>query len=94
MDTIFPALFRCNTRTRSVITKVSLMLVLMTVAGVAAAHEQCELVRGTNRCVVVVTAPPLKAPEIDAASAMAGLTMLACSLAVVRGRRRVQPSKP
>jgi hypothetical protein len=28
-----------------------------------------------------------KAPEIDPASAMAGLTMLAGSLAVIRGRR-------
>jgi hypothetical protein len=33
--------------------------------------------------------PPwcFKAPEIDPASAMAGLTMLAGSLAVIRGRR-------
>jgi hypothetical protein len=30
---------------------------------------------------------PLKAPEIDPASAIAGLTMLAGALAVIRGRR-------
>ena len=34
---------------------------------------------------------PLKAPEIDPASAMAGLTMLAGGLAVLRGRRRINP---
>jgi len=31
----------------------------------------------------------VKAPEIDPASALAGLTMLAGGLAVLRGRRRV-----
>jgi len=31
---------------------------------------------------------PLRAPEIDPASAMAGLTMLVGGLAVLRGRRR------
>jgi hypothetical protein len=31
--------------------------------------------------------PTFKAPEIDPASAMAGLTMLAGALAVIRGRR-------
>jgi len=33
--------------------------------------------------------PPVQAPEVDPASAMAGLTLLAGGLAVLRGRRRV-----
>jgi hypothetical protein len=37
--------------------------------------------------------PPFQAPEIDPASAMAGLTMLAGGLAVLRGRRKVSKEK-
>jgi LPXTG-motif cell wall-anchored protein len=52
-----------------VVRKISLALVLATMAGVASAAVA-------------------RAPEIDPASAMAGLTMLAGGLAVLRGRRR------
>jgi hypothetical protein len=53
------------------IKTLSLAVALMTVATIAAA----------------TAAPPTSAPEIDPASAMAGLTMLAGTLAVLRGRR-------
>jgi hypothetical protein len=67
----------------------------MAVAGVASAGEQGE---GTDKCwhflwFTFCPQPdhpsPVKAPEIDPASAMAGLTMLAGGLAVLRGRRRI-----
>ena len=83
----------------TVVRKIGLALALMTVAGVASA-------RGGNsgqQCLQVLWFPtfcwpterterpsPVKAPEIDPASAMAGLTMLAGGLAVLRGRRRIK----
>jgi hypothetical protein len=78
-----------------VIRKISLALVLMTMAGVASASDK------GDRCLQILWFPPVcfgpsspsspvKAPEIDPASAMAGLTMLAGGLAVLRGRRRIK----
>ncbi len=72
--------------------KISLALVMMTMAGVASASG------GTSKCYtfwfITICPPstnpgPVKAPEIDPASALAGLTLLAGGLAVLRGRRRV-----
>jgi hypothetical protein len=64
----------------------------MAMAGVASAGSNS----GSNCfqilwfCIPLPTNPsPVKAPEIDPASAMAGLTMLAGGLAVLRGRRKV-----
>jgi hypothetical protein len=68
----------------------------MTMAGVASASNR----GGSQQCFQILWFPvcfptsspssPVKAPEIDPASAMAGLTMLAGGLAVLRGRRRIK----
>jgi hypothetical protein len=75
------------------IRKFSLAVALMTFACVASAGSS----GGSNCinfwiftwCAPVKNPSPVNAPEIDPASAMAGLTMLAGGLAVLRGRRRV-----
>ena len=73
------------------VRKVSLALVLMTMAGVASAgdSDQCLHILWFTFCPPAYQPPPVKAPEIDPASAMAGFTMLAGGLAVLRGRRRI-----
>jgi len=77
------------------VRKLALAIVLTTAAGIASAtapgvsctthyfwgifpYEVCTTTPPTN---------PLKAPEIDAASALAGLTLMIGALAVLRGRR-------
>jgi hypothetical protein len=77
-----------------VVRKISLAIVLMAMAGVASAkgdHDKCfQLLWFFPVCPPVDhDRPTVKAPEIDPASAMAGLTMLAGGLAVLRGRRRI-----
>jgi hypothetical protein len=74
-----------------VVRKISLALVLMAMAGVASASpsDQCFHVAWFTFCPPTDHRSPVKAPEIDPASAMAGLTMLAGGLAVLRGRRRI-----
>jgi hypothetical protein len=80
-----------------VIRNISLALVLMALAGVASASEdrsdqrsdQCVHIFRFTSCRPSNHPSPVKAPEIDPASAMAGLTILAGGLAVLRGRRRV-----
>jgi len=94
-DSIFPALFRFQIKDFTVIRKIGLALVLTTVAGVASAGDG-----GTRQCFQLLPwlppicffepSSPVQAPEIDPASAMAGLTMLAGGLAVLRGRRRIK----
>ena len=72
------------------IRKISLALVLMSMAGVASASgtgTQCFNIFGIEICLPSFNPTPVRAPEIDPASAMAGLTLLAGSLAVLRGRR-------
>jgi hypothetical protein len=74
-----------------VIRKICLAALLMTAAGVASAHEthdSCIHFFGFEFCPPPRTGNPVQAPEFDPASAMAGLTMLAGGLAVLRGRRR------
>jgi hypothetical protein len=76
----------------TVVRKISLALVLMTLAGVASAKgdpDQCFQFLWFTFCPPTEQPSPVKAPEIDPASAMAGLTMLAGGLAVLRGRRRI-----
>jgi hypothetical protein len=91
--TIFQTLLRSSPEDFTVVRKISLALVLMTIAGVASASDS-----GQSKCIhlwfITICPPsshpaPVKAPELDPASALAGLTMLAGGLAVLRGRRRV-----
>jgi hypothetical protein len=69
----------------------------MSIGGVASASNN----EGGNNCLPPIwflpplcfappSSSPVKAPEIDPASAMAGLTMLAGGLAVLRGRRKIK----
>ena len=76
------------------IRKIGLALVLMTITGVAAAHDSdargtCEHVFWFEWCKPDPKPTPVTAPEIDPASATAGLTLLAGGLAVLRGRRKI-----
>ena len=73
--------------------KISLVIVLMTVAGVATARDQCQNFFGFEMCAPSYQQGPVAAPEIDPASAMAGLSLLAGSLAVLRGRRSKIPKE-
>jgi hypothetical protein len=79
-----------------VVRKISLALVLMAMAGVASAssgeYGGCFKFWGFTFCPKPSN-PAVQAPEIDPASAMAGLTMLAGGLAVLRGRRKVSKEK-
>jgi len=78
------------------IRKIALACVLTTVAGIASATvssgESCtkHWFLGIIPYEVCTKSPPAKtvaAPEIDAASAVAGLTLMIGALAVLRGRR-------
>lgn len=77
------------------IRKISLALVLMSVAGVAAAKDSSDnnfwndWWHGDHNDHKDHKWGPVTAPEIDPASAIAGLTLLAGGLVVLRGRRRV-----
>jgi hypothetical protein len=75
-----------------VVRKISLALVLMAMAGAASASSgpstSCFQILWFTFCPEPSN-PLVRAPEIDPASAMAGLTMLAGGLAVLRGRRKV-----
>jgi hypothetical protein len=69
-----------------VVRKISLAVLLFAMAGVASARDDdggCRASFWFESCK-----QPVRAPELDPASAMAGLTMLAGGLAVLRGRRR------
>jgi hypothetical protein len=79
----------------TMVRQISLAIVLMAMAGVASAKGG-----NSDKCWQIIPwlppicwdqdpKKPLQAPEIDPASAMAGLTMLAGGLAVLRGRRRI-----
>ncbi len=74
------------------VRKIGLALVLMTLAGVASASggnsDKCFQILWFTFCPTGRSEEPVKAPEIDPASAMAGLTLLAGGLAVLRGRRK------
>jgi hypothetical protein len=78
------------------IRKLALAVVLTTAAGIASATPPgvtCTLhyFLGIFPYEVCTSTPPTKpvvaAPEIDAASAVAGLTLMIGGLAVLRGRR-------
>jgi hypothetical protein len=81
-----------------VVRKICLAALLMSIAGIASASARdssCITFWGfTLWCPPGHTnAPPAKTPEIDPASAMAGLTLLAGGLAVLRGRRSKKTEK-
>ncbi len=77
------------------VRKIGLALLLMTLTGVASAtsnggcpsNSHVEQFLWWTFCVPDFSPRTVQAPEIDPASAMAGLTMLAGGLAVLRGRR-------
>lgn len=71
------------------VRKIAAALALMTFAGVASAShsDDCREILWFSFCHTDRNDDVVKAPEIDPASAMAGLTLLAGGLAVLRGRR-------
>jgi hypothetical protein len=78
------------------VKKLGLAILLATVAGVASATPpgcHTEYFLGLNFLPYEVCTPdtsrkhPVAAPEIDAASAVAGLTLMIGGLTVLRGRR-------
>ena len=80
------------------VRKIALGILLMAVAGAASANAstggvscKTEYLFGVipyEVCTVVKKNPrPVAAPEINAASAVAGLTLMIGGLAVLRGRR-------
>ena len=75
------------------IRKIAAALAIVTLAGVASASEhesdKCQSPLWFNFCSHDKE-DVVRAPEIDPASAMAGLTLLAGGLAVLRGRRSKQ----
>jgi hypothetical protein len=72
-----------------VFRKTSLALALMTIAGVASAKDsdKCIHILWFDFCTPSEKHEPVKAPEIDPSSAIAGLTLMMGGLAVLRGRR-------
>ncbi len=75
------------------VRKIGLGLLLATAATAASAAETCKIDYLLGFIPYEVCTPsngamPVAAPEIDPASAMAGLTLMAGGLAVLRGRRR------
>src|ERR1700684_1038423 len=69
-----------------VIQKILMAALLMTATSVASAHDSCLHIFWFEICPPPHSGP-VQAPEIDPASAAAGLTMLLGGLAVLRGRR-------
>jgi hypothetical protein len=69
-------------------TKIlGLALLIATVSGPARAADDAFLFFSDHHDHHGNGGPPLSAPEIDPASAMSALTMLASGLVIVRGRR-------
>ena len=71
------------------VRKIAAALALMTLAGAASASESndCRQILWFTFCHSDKSDTVVRAPEMDPASAMAGLTLLAGGLAVLRGRR-------
>jgi hypothetical protein len=76
-----------------VLKKIGLTVLLAALSGVASAGESCKIEYFLWFPIEICThtgghgSSPAVAPEIDPASAMAGLTLALGGLAVVRGRR-------
>jgi hypothetical protein len=76
------------------IRKIAVALALTALTGVASASvPECREVLWLSFCDTGHTDIVVKAPEIDPASAMAGLTLLAGGLAVLRGRKTKNAGK-
>ena len=69
------------------VRNIGLALALMTMAGVASARDSDKWSAGDSDNNKSHKHEPVKAPEIDPSSAMAGLTLMIGGLAVLRGRR-------
>jgi hypothetical protein len=77
------------------VRKLALAIVLTTAAGIASASPPgitCTThylfgIFPYEVCTATPPSNPVRAPEIDAASAVAGLTLMIGGLAVLRGRR-------
>jgi hypothetical protein len=74
-----------------VLRNIGLALALTIMAGIASARDsdsdKCFHVLWFEFCAPSEKHEPLKAPEIDPSSAIAGLTLMMGGLAVLRGRR-------
>jgi LPXTG-motif cell wall-anchored protein len=75
------------------IRKIGLGILLATVATAASAHDTCKTEYFFGFIPYEVCTPgtkptPVRAPEISAASAVAGLTLMLGGVAVLVGRRR------
>jgi hypothetical protein len=70
--------------------KFCLAALLMAISAAASAQDKCVHILWFELCAPVNNPEPVRAPEIDPASAFAGFTMLAGGLAVLRGRRSKQ----
>jgi LPXTG-motif cell wall-anchored protein len=75
-------------RENTVVRQLGFALLLTTLAGVASAKEKCKEYVWSNQDSDWCHHHHMKAPELDPASAMAGLTLMAGGLAVLSGRRR------
>lgn len=71
---------------KSMAGKFGIAVLLMTIAGVASA-EKSDCPRWWGDCGRPVGPTPLRAPEIDPASGLTGLTLLLGGLTVLRSRR-------
>jgi hypothetical protein len=78
------------------VRKIALAILLTAAAGIASANSSTGVVCTTHWflgiipyevCTKTPSPTPVAAPEIDAASAVAGLTLMVGGLAVLRGRR-------
>jgi LPXTG-motif cell wall-anchored protein len=74
-------------RENTVIKQLGFAFLLTALAGVASAKEKCNEYVWSNHASDWCH-HHMKGPEIDPASAMAGLTLMAGGLAVLSGRRR------
>jgi hypothetical protein len=71
------------------IRTIGLALALMTIASIASAKDsdKCIHILWFEFCGPSEKHEPVKAPEIDPSSAIAGLTLMLGGVAVLRGRR-------
>lgn len=69
------------------VKKLGIAVVLLTMAGAASAEPHCKPSDHNNHGSDRACRAPAKAPEISAASAAAGLTLLLGGLAVLRSRQ-------
>ena len=74
------------------VRKISLALVLMTMAGIASARDggsdKCFQILWFSFCPPSSDPAPVKAPEIDPASAGSAIALLAGAVLVIRGRSK------